>query len=149
MFDFEQWLYSIIASDSTLTALLTTSDSAVSLNVFPAGVDIQPENFPCITYQDAGTILDSVKRMYTGKMQVDIWSKINMQEIMTIYTELATLIDFQHTRISPVSVPDSTILWWIREETTSDRPDTTRRLWRKIVTFKYWASDPRLQVNPL
>lgn len=139
MFNLEQWLYSLITSDTTLQNLLKSpSGSTTTYSVYPAGVDLVPENFPAITYQDVGSTIISSTHMHIGRMQLDVWSKTNMNEVMTIYTRLAQVINFQHSRIATVNF--NGILWWIREELTNDRPDVTRRLWRKMITYKYWEN---------
>src|SRR5258708_36051438 len=99
--------------------LTSPAGSATPFNVYPQGVDIAPENFPAITYLDVGSTLNSTTKMHIGRMQLDIWSKLSMSEVMTIYTRLAQIINFQHSRIT--ATPFNGILWWIREDLSNDR----------------------------
>ena len=150
MFNVEQWIYAVIAGDSTLATLLASpSGSSTPVNVYPAGVDLvptatapNPEQFPAITYLDAGSTLNSTTHMHIGRMQLDYWSLTGMTEIMTIYTRVAQIINFQHSRIT--ATPFNGTLWWIREDMSKDMPDTTRRVWRKMVDYKYWSSNQDL-----
>ena len=150
MFEIEQWLYSMITNDATLKVLLASpANSATPYNMFPIGVDIAPEQFPCVTFSDAGSILNSTTRMRIGRMRLDFWSLNSMSEIMTIYSRVAQIINFNHSRIASIRVPNNNILWWIYEVSSLDQPDTTRRLFKKTVTFKYWNSEPLLvTTNP-
>jgi len=138
MFNLEQWLYGLITSDTLLKSLLASPNNTTPYNVYPSGVDIQPENFPAITFMDVGTTLNSTTHMHIGRMRIYIWSKIDFEEVMTIYTELANIINFQHSRIT--TTPFNGTLWWIREDITLDKPDTTRRIWNKMVSYKYWEN---------
>jgi len=140
MFNLEQWLYKIITHDPTLQALLVSpSGSPTPYNVYPQGVDITPDvQFPAITYLDVGSTINSTTRMHIGRIQLDIWSNNNMSEVMTIYTRLAQLINFQHSMITTQTFNGT--LWWIREDLSIDKIDPTRRLWKKLVTYKYWES---------
>lgn len=140
MFNLEQWIYALISSDATLAGLLESpAGSPTPINLYPMSVDITPEQFPCITYLDAGSYLNSTTRMHSGRIQLDYWSLISMTEVMTIYTRVAQILNFQHSRIT--TTPFNGTLWWIREDISKDEPDTTRRLFRKMVSYKYWSNN--------
>ncbi len=142
MINLKEWIVSVITTNTTLQNMLSIGNTGnPPYNVYPAGVDIQPENFPAITFQDAGLgLLNLPTGMHTGRFQLDVWSKLNQLEVDTIYTILARLVNYQHTRIATTVFPSGT-LWWIKEEMATDTPETGRRLWRKIISYHVWASN--------
>jgi hypothetical protein len=136
MLDFKIYLVNKIKNDTTLQGYLT--DANGNINIFPDDVDIQPEQFPCITYGDAGiTVLSNPRGMHIGLMQLNIWSTLNDLEIEEIHERLGQIFNFKDSTTETISGT----LWWVREESIRDMSNPSRRLWRKICDLKFWANN--------
>ena len=137
MINVKSWLITTLKNDVTLQGYL--KDSAGNMNIFPMDVDLQPEQFPCITYADAGlALLANPPGMHVGYLQLDFWSIKSALEMETIYERVGVLLNYkdQFTQTS-----FSGVLWRFREESSQDMHTSTRRLWRKNVTYKVWANN--------
>lgn len=138
MLAFKKYFVDKILADPTMQGYLDPGSTG-KYNIYPGGVDLTPEMFPAITFFEAGsTILSRPQGMRVGMLQVDIWSIVNAVEVENMYTRMAQLFNFQD---SSVDTFDDGILWWVRENNVSDRSEPSRRLWRKVVTIKYWANN--------
>ena len=138
MVDFKTYIVNTIKNDATMQSYL--SDGNGNINIFPVDVDIQPESFPCIIYQDAGiSVISRPQGMHIGNFQMDIYSINNALEVETIYSRLAQLFNFKDSTTQ--SIPNSGILWWLREDMVRDTHDGERRIWRKMVSYKLWYSN--------
>lgn len=138
MLAFKEWVVNTVINDTILQGYLR--DTNGNMNVFPVDVDINPENFPCLIYQDAGvSVLSRPQGMHVGTFQIDIYSLDNALETENIYTRLAQLFNFKDSTNETIGG----ILWWIRENNVRDTHETvnSRRIWRKICTYKFWFSN--------
>lgn len=136
MINFKSWVVTTVQNDATLSTLL--KDGGSGINIFPVDVDIQPEQFPCIVYQDVSwSVLSVPQGMHVGGFQMDIYSIVNSQEVETIYTRLAQVFNFKDSTTQTLTGT----LWWIREQHVRDMHDTQRRIWRKVVDLKAWYSN--------
>ncbi len=136
MLNVKSWLVNLIKTDTALQAYLKGKDGNV--NVFPRDVDLQPEQFPCITYSDAGvTLLSAPRGMHVGILQLDIWSTNSALEVENIYERLGQLLNYRDSTTQSLSG----ILWWFREERAMDMHTPSRRLWHKVVDYKFWANN--------
>jgi hypothetical protein len=101
-------------------------------------IDIQPEQFPCITYGVVGmTVLSVPRGMHIGTMSLSIWSKENSLECENIYTQLAKIFNFKDSTTETFNGT----LWWFREERVNDMHQANRKIWHKVVDFKVWANN--------
>ena len=133
MLAFKEWLVNTLVNDPTLQSYLT--DQNGHINVFPVDIDVQPEQFPCIIFQDAGIqVLSRPQGMHVGSIQLDIYSLNNSLEMEQIYDRVAQLLNFKDSTTESLTGT----LWWIRENAVRDIHDSERRLWRKTVDFKIW-----------
>jgi len=136
MIEFKKWFIATVNNDATMQGYL--KDANNNMNVFPSDVDIQPEQYPCIIYQDAGiTVLSRPQGMHVGDFQVDIYSIKNSLEVENIHTRLAQLINFKDSTTQTITGT----LWWIRENMVRDMHEPGRRLWRKMVSLKLWYTN--------
>jgi hypothetical protein len=143
MINLKTWLVSVVTSDAKLQGYLTNAGGNPPYNIYPMGVDNVGENLPAITFSDVGITLLSVPRgMHVGRFQLDIWSKISALENENIYARLAQVLNYQNDLTTTTTFSGN--LWWIREEMATDTIESNRRLWRKIITYKIWASNPDL-----
>ena len=137
MLQFKEWLVSTINADTTLQGFL--KDANGNMNVFPVDVDLEPEQFPTITYADAGTTVLSIpKGLHVGIVQLDIWSTKDAYETEQIYDRLQAVLNFQHSSIASQTI--SGTLWWMRENGARDLHTPARRIWRKSMDIKVWTS---------
>lgn len=142
MIAFKEWLINTLTADSQLQTLLNATSS--TMPIFPVDADISPEQFPCITYMDAGTAIRTVpKGVRVGRIQLDVWSTSNALEVENIYERLGALLNFANA-VSTSTPAMSGILWWMREESARDLHTPKRRLWRKSVDYKWWGSNTTL-----
>lgn len=136
MINFKTYFINRIIADPDLSAIIA---NGTIFNVFPSGVDIQPEQFPAITFADAGgTILSRPPGMHVNVLRVDIWSIINEVQVETMYGHLGRLFNYRD------SIQDTTTgtLWWVREDGVRDLSEPSRRIWHKVVDLKYWYNNP-------
>lgn len=144
MLTFKKWLVATILADTTMQGLIKNNapSPTVPYSIYPLGTDIQPEAFPAITYQDAGiSLLPVPTGMHVGRIQLDVWSILNTDQIETIYTRLAQLFNYQHQSVSPSPMTNG-ILWFMFEENVKDSIEMKdRRIWRKTIDYKFWASN--------
>jgi len=140
----------MISADPILSTLLKSpAGSPTPINMYSTSVDLTPEQFPCVTFLDVGSFLNSTTRIRIGRMRLDFWSLNSMSEIMTIYSRASLILDFNHSRIASIPVPNNNILFWMYEVSSLDQPATDRRLFKKTSTLKYWVLDKALQTaNP-
>jgi hypothetical protein len=135
MIGFKTWVVQTISTDSILQGYLLDQNNNV--NVFPVDIDLQPEQFPCIIYQDSAiSVLSRPQGMHVGTFQLDIYSLLNALEVEQIYDRVAQLFNFQDSTTQTI---DGT-LWWIREQNVRDMHDSERKLWRKNIELKFWYS---------
>jgi hypothetical protein len=136
MLVFKKYFVDKIKADATMQGYLA---HAGDYNVYPGGVDLAPEQFPAVTFFEAGsTMLSRPQGMRVGMLQVDIWSINTALEVENIYTRLAQLFNFQDSTTNTFS---NGKLYWLREQSVKDMSEPGRRLWRKMVNLKYWASN--------
>lgn len=136
MLTFKEWIINTIINDPTMQGYLY-KDSNNNYAVFPVDVDVSPEQFPCITYNDAGiTVLSVPQGMHVGIFQMNIWSINSALETENIYERLGQLLNFQSSATATQS-PTGT-LWWIRENGVHDMHSPSRRIWHKVVDLKIW-----------
>jgi hypothetical protein len=136
MLNVKEWIVTKITHDATLSALLAGPNGLI--NVFPMDIDIQPEQFPCITYADISmTVLSVPRGMHIGTIQLDIYSKQNAKEAEDIYTRLGEIFNFKDSFTETFNGT----LWWFREERVTDLHQPNRRLWHKSIDFKVWANN--------
>lgn len=138
MLVFKEYFVNTVLADPTMQGYLPTQGQSGKYNVFPQDVDIDPEQFPCLIYSDAGgTILSRPQGMRVGDFQVDIISINSALEVENIYVRLSQLFNFKDSTTQTFTGT----LWWIRENMVRDTPDSQRRIWRKMVNYKYWANN--------
>ncbi len=136
MIAFKQWLVTTLTNDTQMQTLLNATSS--TMPIYPTDVDIQPEVFPAITYQDAGgTVLSTPRGMHVGLLQLDLWSTTNALEVENIYERLCQLLGFKDSTTQTFSGT----LWWVRENSSRDFHTPSRRLFRKSLDLKYWANN--------
>lgn len=136
MLKFKEWLVTTIKNDATMQGFL--ADGNGGYNIYPADIDIQPERFPAITYQDVGVAILSVPRgMHIGLVQLDIYSIKNAIEVENIYERLGVLLNFKDSTTQTVTGT----LWWVREDSARDMHTPKRRVWRKSVDLKIWMTN--------
>lgn len=137
MLDFKSYIVTTLKNDATLQTYLR--DAALNMNIFPTDVDLSPEQFPCIVYQDAGvSVLSRPQGMHVGMFQLSIFSINSAIEVENIYERLSQLINFKDSTTQ--TIPNSGTLWWMREDNVRDAPDAARRMWQKIIVLKFWMS---------
>lgn len=137
MLDFKTYIVNTLINDPVLQTYL--KDANGNMNVFPIDVDIQPEQFPCIVYQDASISELSIPRgMHVGSFQIDILSVHNELKVEMIYEQVAILLNFKDSTTQ--TIPNNGVLWWMREASVRDLHESQRRLWRKIITYRVWFS---------
>lgn len=136
MLNFKNWIVNTTINDPTLKTYLM--DSNGNMNVFPIDADIQPEQFPCLIYQDGNvSVMSKPQGMHYGNFQIDIYSLLNQMEVENIYTRLAQLFNFKDSTTQTLTGT----LWWIREQAVKDVHESERRMWRKTVNYKFWYSN--------
>lgn len=137
MIDFKAYIVTTLKNDATLQTYLRDANN--NMNIFPADVDLSPEQFPCIIYQDTGVSVRSKPQgMHVGQFQLSVFSINNAIETENIYERLSQLINFKDSTTQ--TIPNNGTLWWMREDNVRDVPDPSRRIWQKIVTLKFWMS---------
>ena len=103
--------------------------------VYAAGIDIIPEILPAITVQD---VSESIRTVPLGKkdiiIQVDIWSITNQLEVDNIYERIQTLINFRQ-----LADDGTNQVYWMREDSMVDLPESERRIWHKAIRYRTWA----------
>lgn len=138
MIDFKSWIITTLSADTTLQNL-GIKDSNGNMNIFPVDVDISPEQFPAVIFQDVGvSILSRPQGMHVGRFQLSIMSIASAIQVENIYDRVAFLLNFKDS--TSQVLPNGATLWWIREDDVRDMHDSTRRMWRKTVTLKFWMS---------
>jgi len=138
MLEFKKWIISTLTNDATLQTLMGSVGNT-NMMIYPVEADVQPEQFPSITYQDISNIALSVPRgMHIATIQFDIWSISNLYEAEQIYERLDQLFNYKDSTTQTITGK----LWWIKETASRDLHTTTpnRRIWRKQVDYKYWHS---------
>lgn len=137
MLAFKSWLVDVVINDPTMQGYIPTSGQTGKYNIFPVDVDVAPEDFPCITYQDVANIILTVPAgNHVGEIQLNIWSTNSALETENIYERLAQLLNLTNQLTSP-QAPTGT-LWWIKEIDSKDFHTPSRRIWHKALTLKYW-----------
>lgn len=136
MLAIQNWMVSVMVNDPTLQTYL--QDSNNNMNVFPTDIDIQPEQFPCIIFQEAGiAVMSKPQGMHVGTMQLDIYSLLNSLETENVYLRVAQLFNFKDSTTQSISGT----LWWIREASVKDVHESDRRMWRKTISLKFWFNN--------
>jgi len=138
MLQFKEWMVSTINADTTLQGYL--KDTHGNMSVYPVDVDVQPEQFPAITYMDVSDVILAVPQgTHVGRIQLDIWSITSALEVEQIYNQLGVVFNFQHSQVATQTI--SGTLWWVRQESAKDFHTPARRIWRKSIDLKYWANN--------
>lgn len=131
MLNFKTYFVNKMLNDSTIAGY-------VGKNIYPAGIDIAPEKFPCITFFEVGTTITAVPRgMNIGILQVDIWSKNGEIEVENIETRISQLMNFRDSSQDTFTGT----LWWCRKNSVRENFEQDRKLWNKSVDYRFWASN--------
>lgn len=132
----QTWMVNVMVTDPTLQTYL--KDNNGNMNVFPTDVDLQPEQFPCIIFQETGiAVMSKPQGMHVGTMMLDIYSFNNSLEVENIYLRVAQIFNFKDSTTQSISGT----LWWIREASVKDAHESERRLWKKSVNLKFWFNN--------
>lgn len=141
MIALETYIVNTIINDATMQGFLATPNQPGKYSVYPTDVDIEPENFPAITFQDVANIIrTSLAGFHIGILQLNFWSVNNAYEIEQMYEQVEKLFNLKDGLTS--SQTFNGILFWIRENDAKDLHSPGRRLWHKIIDLKYWANNP-------
>lgn len=136
MLDFKTYLVNTMINDATLRGLLGAPDAS-HVPVFPTDIDIQPEQFPSITYGDVANLAKVQPiGMHVGVIQLDVWSTLSAYQAESIYERLDFLFNFKDSTTQTITG----ILWWVREQNARDMHEASRRLFHKQIDYKYWAN---------
>lgn len=133
-----QYVITTLKNDATLQTYLGTSPT----RVFPQGVDTSPENMPCITVFNVSEVTHTNPRSEReGMIQVDIWvnkgtASLSPQLLSeTIYERVLTLMNFDQYQ----SGYGNSLLRWSREDFMLDQFESDRRIYHKVIRWKWWA----------
>jgi len=133
-----QYVITTLKNDATLQTYLGTSPT----RVFPQGVDISPENLPCITVFNVSEITHTTERNERdGTIQIDIWVNAGTATLSpqllseTIAERVLILLNFAQYQ----SGYGNSLLRWSREDMMVDQFESDRRIYHKVIRWKWWA----------
>lgn len=127
-----EFIVNTLKNDSTLQTF-------VGERIYPSGVDITPESglFPQITFHTASDLTRTNPAGARDSVyQIDIWSILSQYEVEQISERILTLLN----RTQFHSGYGSTVLRWQRQDAGNDLPEADRRIWRKSLRFRTWAT---------
>lgn len=127
-------IISVLTGDATLTAIVPAT------SIMTGPVDIVTEtNTGLIQPQINVHVVSEVSRSVPSTtrdtlIQIDIWSRTSMLEVVNIYERVITLLNYT----SPVS--GSAKIFWERLGGAVDQYESDRRVWHRAITYNVWSA---------
>jgi len=131
----QNWI-AILTGDATLTAIVPAT------SIMVGAVDITMETQASLLYPQINLhTVSEVQRtvpLHTRDthIQVDIWSRNSMLEVLTIYERVVTLLSYQ------VGNQGTAHFFWQRLGGAVDLDETDRRTFHRAMTFVAWSIKP-------
>ncbi len=126
-------IIAILTADATLTAIVPASQ------MFVGPVDVATE-------KQAGLLLPQInihvvseaqrtvpKNVRDTMVQIDIWSRNDLLEVITIYERIIVLLQYQITDTG------SDHIFWDRLGSAVDQYESDRRIFHRSMTFQCWV----------
>lgn len=135
MLNLLEYIISILTTDSTLNAIVPVSQ------IFTGPVDIDTEKqsqllFPQINVHVVSEVSRTVPRNVRDTMiQIDIWSRNNFLETVSIYERIITLLNYN------VADKNTGHIFWQRVGGAVDQYETDRRIFHRSVTYQCWIME--------
>ena len=133
MLEILQKIISILTTDATLNAIVPAA------NIFTGVVDIVEESqsglyLPQINISVVTETTRSVPSWTRDtQIQLDIWSRNNQLEVLTIYERILTLFEYQSGNQSSAHV------FWFKMNGANDLNETDRRIWHRACSVTVWS----------
>jgi hypothetical protein len=123
----------ILIGDATLTAIVPAN------NILTGPVDIVTESQPNLTLPQINifTISDVSRSVPLDTrdtmIQIDIWSKNSMLEVLTAYERIVYLLNYYSGNENTAHI------FWQRLGGAVDQFESDRRIWHRAVTYTVWS----------
>lgn len=136
MLEILQYIISILTADATLTSIIPATQ------IFTGPVDVATEaqsqlllpqiNIHCVS-ESVRTVPINCRDTI---IQIDIWSRNDMLEVINVYERILTLLDYN------IANEGSAHIFWERLDGSHDQYESDRRIWHRSLSFKAWSQKP-------
>lgn len=136
MLEILQNIISILTTDATLNAIVPVA------NIFTGVVDVVQEDIPSLLTPAINISVSSETTRsvptYTRDttIQLDIWSRNNQLEVLTIYERVLHLLEYNSGNQS------SAHIFWMKMNGAVDLNESDRRVWHRSCTVVAWSNKP-------
>jgi len=133
MLEILQNLIAVLTGDATLTAIVP----ATSIMTGPVDIVTETQSgllMPQINIHVISEVSRSVPLNTRDTLiQMDIWSRNDLMEVLTIYERVITLLNYT----SPTQ--GSAKIFWERLGGAVDQYESDRGIWHRAITFNIWS----------